>query len=94
VATLHVLCEEADIPAMEHILFTEISTIGLRKYRAERIGLPRKAVTLSTPCGDVKAKETTFGDTTRVSVEYEDARRLARGKGVPLRDVYAVGGRQ
>jgi uncharacterized protein (TIGR00299 family) protein len=85
---LHVLCDEADIPAMERILFTETSTIGLRKYRVERTCLPRKAVTVSTPYGDVKAKETTFGDTSRISIEYEDARRIAREKGVPLRDVY------
>lgn len=85
---LHVLCDEADIPAMERILFSETSTIGLRKYRVERTCLPRKAVTVSTPYGDVKAKETTFGDTSRISIEYEDARRIAREKGVPLRDVY------
>ncbi|MDR1341533.1 MAG: nickel pincer cofactor biosynthesis protein LarC [Prevotellaceae bacterium] len=85
---VHVLCDEADIPAAERILFIETSTIGLRKYRAERMCLPRKAVTASTPYGDAEAKETTFGDTTRVSIEYEDARRLARENGVPLRDVY------
>jgi uncharacterized protein (TIGR00299 family) protein len=85
---LHVLCDEADVPAMERILFTETSTIGLRKYRVERTCLPRKAVTVSTPYGDVKAKETIYGDTSRIAIEYEDARRIAREKGVPLQEVY------
>jgi uncharacterized protein (TIGR00299 family) protein len=89
---IHVLCDEADVPAMERILFSETSTIGLRKYRAERTCLPRKAVTVSTPYGEVKAKETAFGDSTRISVEYEDARRIAREKGVPLQDVYRAAG--
>jgi uncharacterized protein (TIGR00299 family) protein len=89
---LHVLCDEADLLAMEHILFTETSTIGLRKYRVERTCLPRKAATLSTPYGEVKAKETTFGDTSRLCIEYEDARRIAREKGLPLRDVYRAAG--
>ncbi|MDR3184086.1 MAG: nickel pincer cofactor biosynthesis protein LarC [Prevotellaceae bacterium] len=85
---IHVLCDEADIPAVERILFTETSTIGLRKYRAERTCLPRKSVMVSTPHGDVKAKEATFGNTSRLFIEYEDARRIAREKGIPLRDVY------
>ncbi|MDR2042584.1 MAG: nickel pincer cofactor biosynthesis protein LarC, partial [Tannerella sp.] len=87
---LHVLCDEADVPAMERILFTETSTIGLRKYRVERTCLPRRATTVSTPYGDVRAKETTFGDTTRISVEYDDARRIAREKGIPLQEVYGA----
>jgi uncharacterized protein (DUF111 family) len=86
---LHVLCDEADVPAMERILFTETSTIGLRKYRVERTCLPRKAVTVSTPYGEVKAKETTYGETSRIAIEYEDACRIAREKGVPLQDVYS-----
>ncbi|MDR2138739.1 MAG: nickel pincer cofactor biosynthesis protein LarC [Tannerella sp.] len=85
---LHLLCDEEDIPAMERILFTETSTIGLRKYRVERTCLLRKATTVSTPYGKVKAKETVFGDTSRVSIEYEDARRIAREKNLPLQDVY------
>ncbi|MDR2773782.1 MAG: nickel pincer cofactor biosynthesis protein LarC [Tannerella sp.] len=85
---LHVLCNGADIPVMERILFTETSTIGLRKYRVERTCLPRKAVTVSTPYGEIKAKETFYGDGTRISLEYEDARRIAGEKGISLQDVY------
>jgi uncharacterized protein (TIGR00299 family) protein len=85
---ISVLCDEAGIAAAEHILFSETSTIGLRKYRVERTCLPRKAVTLSTPYGQVGAKETRHGDSVRISVEYDDARRIAREKGIPLRDVY------
>ncbi|MDR0700374.1 MAG: nickel pincer cofactor biosynthesis protein LarC [Tannerella sp.] len=87
---ISVLCDEADIAAAEQILFSETSTIGLRKYRVERICLPRKAVTVSTPYGEIRAKETLYGegDGVRISVEYEDARRIAREKGIPLQDVY------
>jgi uncharacterized protein (TIGR00299 family) protein len=82
---ISVICDTADIPAMENILFTETSTIGLRKYRVERTCLPRKSVTVSTPYGEIKAKETTFGNTSRIAIEYEDARRIAREKDIPLR---------
>jgi uncharacterized protein (TIGR00299 family) protein len=84
---LSILCDEAKVPAMEHILFTETSTIGLRKYKAERTCLPRKAVTLSTPYGKVKAKEFIYKGINRFSVEYDDACRLAKEKNVPLREI-------
>ncbi|MDR1918957.1 MAG: nickel pincer cofactor biosynthesis protein LarC, partial [Tannerellaceae bacterium] len=54
---LSVLCEEAQTAEMEHILFSQTSTIGLRKYTAARTCLPRKSLIVTTPYGDVKAKE-------------------------------------
>jgi uncharacterized protein (DUF111 family) len=41
-------------------------------------------VTVSTPYGDVKGKEYEYNGTKRVSVEYDDARRLAQAENVPL----------
>ncbi|MDR0845018.1 MAG: nickel pincer cofactor biosynthesis protein LarC [Tannerella sp.] len=84
---LTVLCDDAKVTEMEHILFRETSTIGLRKYLVTRSCLPRKAVTVSTPYGDVKAKETVYGATTRISIEYDDACRLAKEKDVPLQAI-------
>jgi uncharacterized protein (TIGR00299 family) protein len=85
---INVLCDEANVTVMEHILFTETSTIGLRKYSVQRTCLPRKAVTVSTPYGEVKAKETVYEHTSRIAIEYEDARRLAKEKNVPLQEIY------
>ena len=84
---INVLCDDADVAAMERILFTETSTIGLRKYRVERTCLPRKTLTITTPYGEVRAKETLYEDTRRISIEYEDARRLAKEKNVPLKAI-------
>ncbi|MDR2470155.1 MAG: nickel pincer cofactor biosynthesis protein LarC [Tannerella sp.] len=91
---LSVLCDEAQTPAMEQILFTETSTIGLRKYPVSRTCLPRETVLVATPYGMVKAKKTFYGGVSRLSVEYEDARRLAEEKGVPLKDIYSAGQRE
>jgi uncharacterized protein (TIGR00299 family) protein len=84
---INVMCDDADIPAVEHILFTETSTIGVRKYQVRRTCLPRKTVTVATPYGEVQAKESIYGDTRRISIEYDDARRLAKEKGVPLKEI-------
>ena len=85
---LTVLCDDAQIPQMEQILFTETSTIGLRKFQAQRTCLPRKIIKVTTRYGDVQAKQVHCGGTTRIALEYEDACRLAREQNVPLMDIY------
>ena len=85
---ISVLCSECDVPIMENILFTETTTIGLRKYNVVRNCLPRKSVIVNTPYGDVKGKEVTIGNNSRITIEYDDACRLAQEKNVPLIDIY------
>jgi len=85
---LTVLCDESQILQIEHILFTETSTIGLRKIQASRTCLPREIVKVTTPYGEVQAKKVSFGLLTRIALEYEDACRLAREKNVPLAEIY------
>ncbi|MDR0507921.1 MAG: nickel pincer cofactor biosynthesis protein LarC [Dysgonamonadaceae bacterium] len=83
-----IICDEYKVPVMEDILYRETSTIGVRKYRAERTCLPRKTVTVSTPYGEVKAKETGYDGALRVTLEYDDASRLAREKNIALREIF------
>jgi len=85
---LTVLCDEAQTPLMERILFTETSTIGLRKYQAQRTCLPREIVKVTTPYGEVEAKKVSFDSATRLALEYDDACRLAKEKNVPLIEIY------
>jgi uncharacterized protein (TIGR00299 family) protein len=85
---LTVLCSEEQIPQMEQILFTETSTIGLRKYQAQRTCLPREMVKVTTLYGEVQAKKVSFDSTTRIALEYDDACRLAKEKNIPLIEVY------
>jgi uncharacterized protein (TIGR00299 family) protein len=85
---LTVLCDAAQIPQMEQILFAETSTIGLRRTQAARNYLPREIVKVTTPYGEVQAKKVSFGSTARINLEYEDACRLAKEKDVPLLDIY------
>ncbi|MDR0835549.1 MAG: nickel pincer cofactor biosynthesis protein LarC [Tannerella sp.] len=84
---LSVICDAEKVSVMEHIIFTETSTIGIRKYDVKRTILPRKAVIVSTPHGDVKGKAYEYEGTERISIEYEDARRLAQEKNIPIKEV-------
>jgi len=85
---LTVLCTKTQIAQMEHILFTETSTIGLRKFQAQRTCLPREIVKVTTPYGEVQAKKVSFDSKTRFALEYNDACRLAKEKNIPLIEIY------
>jgi uncharacterized protein (TIGR00299 family) protein len=73
---------------IESVLFRETGTLGVRRHAAERAKLQRETVTVETPWGPVKAKRGWRDGIEVVSPEYEDCARLARERGVPLREVY------
>ncbi|WP_321332271.1 nickel pincer cofactor biosynthesis protein LarC [uncultured Bacteroides sp.] len=85
---INVICDLGSVTQMENILFSETSTIGIRKYPVGRRCLPRKPIMLTTPFGEVKGKKIEQGETSRITIEYDDACRLARENNVPLIDVY------
>ncbi len=85
---LTVIADEERRPALETILFRETATFGVRRHRVERSKLHREAVTVETPWGPVKAKKGWRDGLTVVTPEYDDCARMARERGVPLREVY------
>jgi uncharacterized protein (TIGR00299 family) protein len=87
---LSVLAAEAQLPAIEEILFRETTTFGIRRYQVRRSKLQRKACTVQTPWGEVQGKlGWREGRPPVFSPEYEDCARIARQHGVALREVYA-----
>jgi hypothetical protein len=73
---------------VEETLFRETTTFGLRRYPVERSKLSREFRKVSTPYGMVNVKiGSRGGKVLTVSPEYEDCRRTALEKGVPLREV-------
>jgi uncharacterized protein (TIGR00299 family) protein len=85
---LSVIAAEADLPALEDILFRETATFGVRRYPARRQKLQREATTVETPWGVVSAKRGWREGVSVITPEYEDCARVAREFGVPLREVY------
>ena len=77
------------VPALEEILFRETTTLGVRRYPVSRHKLHRRACTVTTPWGPVQGKlGWREGGPAVFSPEYEDCARLARERGVALREVY------
>jgi uncharacterized protein (TIGR00299 family) protein len=86
-----VLCRPEDRHALESILFSETTTLGIRSYSARRSCLKREIVTIDTRFGPVKAKAAySGGRRIRIACEYEECRRIAADKGLPLREVYEL----
>lgn len=79
--------EEAD--ACARIMFRETGTFGIRRQTIERWKLQRRIIEVQTPWGPVRAKQGWRDGIRIVSPEYEDCARIARDRGIPLRDVYA-----
>jgi pyridinium-3,5-bisthiocarboxylic acid mononucleotide nickel chelatase len=81
------LCSPALAPDLARILFEESTTIGVRWTAYERARLPREMVTLTTSLGAITFKVSRLdGRVVTVTPEFEEIRRVARDKGMPVRE--------
>ena len=86
---LHVLADPAGRDALAALVLRETSAIGLRFHTVQRLVLPREQTTVGTEYGAVQVKIAHAPDgSTNIAPEYEDCRRIARERGVPLKAVY------
>lgn len=89
---LNVICEEKDVSKLETIIFTETTTIGIRKMKMERTILMRESRIISTSLGEASAKVCTLpgGHGERFYPEYDSVVRLCEMNRVPFQDVYRL----
>jgi pyridinium-3,5-bisthiocarboxylic acid mononucleotide nickel chelatase len=82
---VRVIAETRDRDKLAKILFEETTTIGLRYHSVGRMILKRSENTIKTRFGNVKVKilHEPDGD-TRISPEYDELKRIAKDKDVPL----------
>jgi len=86
---LHVLAEPAGREALAALVMRETSAIGVRFQPVQRRILSRELITVGTEYGAVQVKIARAPDgTVNVAPEYDDCRRIARERGVPLKLVY------
>lgn len=84
--TVGAIARPEDIDKLASILFAETGTLGVRFHTAERRVLSRELTEVETAYGPVRVK---FAQGGSFSPEYEDCRRLALERGIPLRQVMA-----
>jgi uncharacterized protein (TIGR00299 family) protein len=86
---LRVLVAPADRERLATIVFAETTTIGLRWVTERRIVLVREETRVETPWGAVRVKVARAPDgTVNVAPEFEDCRRIAQERQVPLKAVH------
>lgn len=86
-----VLAEPAQVEALSEILFRETSTLGVRIKEVARRCLDREWREVATEYGAVRVKVARLrGEVVTAAPEYEECKRLAAARGVPVKTVYAA----
>jgi pyridinium-3,5-bisthiocarboxylic acid mononucleotide nickel chelatase len=92
---LTTLCRPEDADRLTHLIFTETTTLGVRRREEVRQTLARRWENVRTPWGDVRIKIASMnGTVTNYAPEYEDCRRIAAEHHVPLKTVIQEAARQ
>jgi pyridinium-3,5-bisthiocarboxylic acid mononucleotide nickel chelatase len=86
-----VICPSSLVDSLSELVFTETTTIGIRYTFVQRKILERRFERVQTAYGEVAVKVALSGGRRLNAVpEYEDCRRIAARKGLPLKDVFAA----
>ena len=86
---LSVIAERSEGDKLAAILFQETSTIGVRCYPVERIVLQREARKVKTRFGELAVKVVELPDgSKRITPEYDELKKLAAAKKLPLKRIY------
>jgi pyridinium-3,5-bisthiocarboxylic acid mononucleotide nickel chelatase len=85
---LTVLCRSEDANNLTQILFSETTTLGVRRREESRQTLARRWESVQTAWGEVRIKIASMnGTVTNYAPEYEDCRRIAAEHKVALKTV-------
>jgi uncharacterized protein (DUF111 family) len=86
---LKTICEPAHAQILKQVILSETSSIGLRFHTEQRMTLPREPVTVQTRFGPLQAKKITTAEGVVITPEYEECRRVALEKDIPIKEVYS-----
>ncbi|MDS1029957.1 nickel pincer cofactor biosynthesis protein LarC [Bacillota bacterium LX-D] len=88
---LSVLVNKEKEKAVQEVIFEETTSIGIRKYKVEKIMLQRDFTKINTQFGDVTVKNSYYqGKLIKKKPEYEDCKKIAKEKDLPIAKVYNV----
>jgi len=87
---LSLIVEKSRLDVVVEIIYRQTTTIGLRMHAAERRNLPRRHIELQTSFGVVKAKAVIRNGAEVITPEFEECRRIAAEKGIPLPEVMQI----
>ena len=86
---LTVICPSEKLSSVTTFLLRETTTLGLRWHEEERAKTDREILPLRTKYGRIRFKLARWeGKVINLSPEYEDCKRLALEKRVPLKEIF------
>ena len=87
---LRVICHEEKRLPVIHSIFEETTSFGVRYFEMERVKLKRCVKEIETRFGKVHVKIGRQSDKiVNISPEYEDCKRIAKEREIPLKRVYS-----
>lgn len=81
------MCKMQDVDKMRKLMFTHLTTLGIRENRSVRYSLHRRMEVLETPYGKIRKKVSEGYGVHREKLEYEDLARIAKENGVSIQEV-------
>jgi uncharacterized protein (TIGR00299 family) protein len=85
---LSILAEPQQAPALMELVFAETTTLGIRQLEVQRRRLPRQEREVETVFGRIRVKVIRQPDgRERKQPEYQECRRIAEERGLPLHQV-------
>jgi uncharacterized protein (DUF111 family) len=84
---LEIVTSESAAVAVTEALFRHSTTAGVRRWRAERVTLPRSEIVVSVAGEQVRVKVLEGPGGLRVKPEFDDVAALALKQGRPIQDV-------
>jgi uncharacterized protein (TIGR00299 family) protein len=86
---LSIICENQYADKIKDIIFTESTSLGIRTFPFRKDTLVRKLETVNTIYGNVTVKRSFYkGKEVSSKPEYDDCKRIASEKELPLKEVY------
>ena len=86
---LHVICEKGVAEQIKSVIFTETTSLGVRTFTFRKDTLVRKFETIKSDFGDIMIKRSFFnGMEVSAKPEYDDCKRIANEKAIPVKEVY------
>jgi pyridinium-3,5-bisthiocarboxylic acid mononucleotide nickel chelatase len=87
---LSVMAERTKIEKILEVIFRETTTIGVRIQSIERKKLPRIQKQVKTSFGIIPVKVITVEGKEQLRAEFEECKRIASEKNIPLAEVYRI----
>jgi hypothetical protein len=86
---MNVICEADKAESMKSIIFTESTSLGIRTFPFKKDTLVRKFEKINSIYGEVTVKRSFYNEKeVSFKPEYEDCRRIAASREIPLKEVY------